>query len=38
VTETYGTALIMIAAVIVYFAVSIPLAMWLGKWIKEKFK
>lgn len=36
--ETYGTALIMIAATIVYFAVSIPLAMWLGKWIKEKFK
>jgi len=33
-----STALIMIVATIVYFAVSIPLVMWLGKWIKEKFK
>lgn len=36
--ETYGTALVMIGAVIVYFAVTIPLAMWVGKKIKEMTK
>jgi hypothetical protein len=38
VIETYGTALVMIGAVIVYFAVTVPLAMWVGKKIKEMTK
>jgi hypothetical protein len=29
-----NTALIMIGATIVYFAITIPLAMWIGRAIK----
>lgn len=30
-----NTALIMLGATAAYFAVTIPLAIWIGRWIKR---
>lgn len=30
-----NTVLIMLGATIAYFAVTIPLAIWIGRWIKR---
>lgn len=30
-----NTALIMLGATIAYFAITIPLAIWVGRWIKR---
>ena len=32
------TILIMIAATVAYFAVAIPLVMWIGKWIERNLR
>lgn len=32
------TALIMLGATVAYFAVTIPLAMWVGKWLSGRNK
>jgi hypothetical protein len=32
------TVLIMIGATVAYFAVAIPLAMWIGKWIQRRLR
>lgn len=32
------TALIMLGAPVAYFAVTIPLAMWIGRWINYNRK
>lgn len=30
-----NTALIMLGATVAYFAITIPLAIWIGRWIKR---
>jgi hypothetical protein len=30
-----NTALIMLGATVAYFAITIPLAIWVGRWIKR---
>jgi hypothetical protein len=32
------TALIMIGATVIYFAIAIPVAMWIGRWMSERNK
>jgi hypothetical protein len=29
---------IMIAATVLYFAIAIPVAMWIGRWMSERNK